>query len=101
MLLAICICNCNSVLALTGNLGRFPTMANPNHPTNPAQPASSTEIDWSWLRSRLEGTAALKASHDLSDWMGQQLQLLEERHADMVTVASRKLVAGELVKLRR
>ena len=76
-------------------------MAIPNPSSNPAQPAPNLESDWSWLRSRLESATGAQATLEFSEWIGQQLELLEGNYADMVTGASRKLVAGELVKVRR
>jgi hypothetical protein len=64
-------------------------------------PESKADCGWSWLKSRLDRTALLEATHELDEWVGAELRDLERNYDQFVTTESRKLVAGSVVSSNR
>ncbi len=65
-------------------------------------PSSQLAAGWSWLQGRLERTELLVATHELDEWLDDQLHELEAAFQPLVTVESNKVAAsGLIVSTRR
>lgn len=64
-------------------------------------PDSKADCGWNWLKSRLDRTALLQATHELDEWIGAELLELEKSYDQLITPESRKMAASSVVSSTR